>query len=238
MPKSFESHIAVYEDIRWRGASLGKSYPLYVDSESFDTGKQITNNNNLIRDGRVNKIDSQVSGPIKPEGGVVFQPRSDDINPVLYSHFQYLVEAGTGPYTYTYVPSKFPVIFSNSGASTEGTYGANPKAAYSVSFLKKYLDTTEYGGTNAILFQHGICDSLTFNLSSGGDFSLDCNYKFRDLTDGTAISSNPTGTAYSQRAPFEWYHGTVTVNGVDFGLESIRNIRLPKGWHGADRLYV
>lgn len=227
MSKKYESYITVFEDTNWRGDSLGSSFPLYVDSESLDAGKQIINNNNLIRDGRVNKQESQVSGPIKPEGVITFQPRVDDIGAVLYSHFQLLQESGTGPYSYIYNPSKYPPRFNDSSSSSEGTYGSEPQAVYSVSFLKKCFDTTENGGTNSMLFKHGVCDSLSLNVGAGEDVKLECNYKFRDLIDGTAISDNPPSShvgSYSENAPFEWYHGTVTIDGVDFSIESI-NLR-------------
>ena len=225
MARNFESYISVFEDVDWRGTNTGSSFSLYVDSESFDSGKQIINNNNLTRSGRGNMIESQISGPIKPEGNITFTPRSDDIIQILYSHFQVVDKTGSGPYVYTYVPSKFPFAFDNNAISTEGTYGVSTQGVYSVSFLKRFFDTTEYNGTNAIFYQHGICDSLAINIEGGEDVKFECAYKFRDLVDGTAIPSEPpsaTVGSFSEESPYEWYHGTVTIGGVSLALESIR----------------
>jgi hypothetical protein len=226
MSKKYEGFIAAYEDFSWRGDSLDEYHPLYVDNESFDTGKEIINNNNMTRAGRSSNIDSQVSGAVKPSAQFTYQPRNKDILGVLYSHFQMGTQYGTdkSPGTYVLVPSRTPPTYSVAGNHVEGDYDTVAGDVYSMSFIKKYFDTTENGGTNAMFFKHGICDKLTVNMAKSEDITFDCSYKFSELIEGSAVSDNPPGTAvgtYDNAPPLEWFHGTVFIDGVELELDSL-----------------
>lgn len=224
MSRKHEAHITTFQDSSWRGAGFSNPHPLYVDSESLSITKDIKNLQNLTRDGRVSHVESQVGGPEKPAGNLTFQPRSDDVGAILFSHFQMGTRTGTGPYTYTYVPSKGNPTYGNNSLRPEGGYGESTGDVYSVSFLKKYFDTSENNGTNSLFFEHGICDSMEFNISSGEDFILGCDYRFRDVVVGTAWAGNPgdsTNGTYSTEKPWQWFEGTILVGGESLELDSI-----------------
>ena len=232
MSRGYESHISVWEDYSWRGTAHTNPLPLHVDSESFQIGKEIKNLANLTRDGRVSKVESQVGGPVKPFGNLTYQPRAEDAAALLFSHFQMGTISGTGPYTYTFVPSKGNPTYTNNSIRGTGAYGSTAKDVYSVSFLKKYFDTSQNGGTNSQFFEHGICDNLTFDIPNSDDFQLSADYKFRDVITGTAISGNPGDTGYGTYATgpaWQWFEGTVLVEGQTFDLETIK-------WTGKNNL--
>ena len=224
MSQKYEAHISVWEDFSWRGTTHLNPIPLWVDSESLSVNKNIRDLQNLSRDGRVSKVQSQVGADQTPAGNVTFQPRDTDCAAVLFSHFQMGTVTGTTPYTYTIVPSKDNPTYTNNWIRGTGGYGENSGDVYSVSFLKKYFDTEENGGTNSIYFAHGICDKINFEINANADFILGCEYKFRDVIVGTTVSANPGGTDagyYSDKGAWEWFEGTVLVEGESLALETI-----------------
>lgn len=232
MSQKHEAHITVWEDYSWRGTAQTNPHALYVDSESFSVGKEIKDLQNLSRDGRVSKLESQVGNAIKPNGKFTFQPRDDDLANILFSHYQMGTRTGSGPYTYTLVPSKGNPTYTNNSIRGEGLYGEGTGDVYSSSFMKKYFDTNENGGTNSIFFRHGICDKLSYNITSSEDLKVSCDYKFRDVVVGTAYSLNPGDVgegSYSTQSAWEWFEGTVLVGGDSLSLKSIE-------WEGNNNL--
>jgi len=226
MSQKHEAHISVWEDVDWRGTVHQSPFALYVDSESLSVNKNIRDLANLAKDGRVSKVESQVGANLAPAGNVTFEPRTKDSTDILFSHFQTgtsLEGASTG--TYKFFPSKKHPTYNNAAARNEGTYGGTAGDVYSVSFLKKYFDTTENGGTNSIYFEHGICDTLGFDITAGAVFKMSCDFKFRDVIVGTAISGNPPSAdygSYSCKAGWDWFEGTVLVGGEALNLDSIK----------------
>lgn len=227
MSRKYEGFIAAFEDFSWRGDSFDEYFPLWIDNESFDTGKEIINNNNMGRAGRSSNVDSQVSGAVKPTGKFTYQPRNKDMLGVLYSHFQMGTQLteNKSPGTYVLVPARTPPTFTTNDVRIEGDYSTVAGDTYSMSFLKKYFDTTENGGTNSIFFQHGLCDKLTVNMSKGEDITFDCDYKFRDIIVGTTIPDNPPSASvgtYDTAPPMQWFHGTVLIGGQSLDLDSLK----------------
>jgi len=226
MSQKHEAHISVWEDLTWRGTTHVNPLPLYVDSESLTVNKNIRDLQNLAKDGRVAKVESQVGANLAPAGNVTFQPRSDDCAAILFSHFQTGSMTGAaGAYTYTMFPSKNMPTYTNNALRSVGTYGGTSGDVYSISFLKKYFDTDENGGTNSIYFAQGICDSIGFDINAGADFVLSCDYKFREVVIGTAIAGNPQSTGYGTycgKAPWEWFEGTVLVEGEALTLDRLK----------------
>ena len=220
MSKKEQGFISIYEDNSWISDNVNSPSALYVDAESLSLNKEIKSLDNLIRSGRAPLIESQISGAVKPSGEIKFQPRIDDIGKVLYSHFQCgTIKEGTS----VFVPSKNNPEYTAKEPST-GTYGAEAGGVYSVSFLKKYFNTTDNGGTNSTYYKHGICDNLEMDMSINKDFVVNASYKFRDYEYGTAISDNPGGTdvgTYSPYTPWEWFQGTINFENTSIGLETL-----------------
>jgi len=221
MSKKDQGFISIYEDNSWISNGVNSPSALYVDSESLSLNKEIKSLDNLVSGGRAPLIESQISGAVKPAGNVTFQPRVDDVGKVFYSHFQCgTIKDGTS----IFVPSKNNPKYTSDLPST-GTYGAAAGGVYSVSFLKKYFNTSDNGGTNSTYYKHGICDDLEMNMSINKDFVVNASYKFRDYEYGTAIAANP-GTlsdvgSYSPYAPWEWFQGTIAFENTSIGLETL-----------------
>jgi hypothetical protein len=221
-----EGFIAIFSDSDWTGTVLTNPQVLYADSEEFSVGKEIKQKPFQVSNSRVKGTGALVSGPIKPQGAITYQFRSDDCVKVFMSHFQMgtLFETGSsegGTFHYGFYPSRKSPSYTADTGYGEGSYGAEPGYAYSVSFLKKYTETTQYGGTNSILFRHGICDKLRVALSTDRDAKLTGDFKFRDLDHGTAVPHLP-GTAqvgsYSTKRSFSGWSATALVAGASLPL--------------------
>jgi hypothetical protein len=222
----YEGFIGIFHDADWDGTSHSNPQLLYADSENLTAGKDIKQKPFQVSNGRVKGTGALVSGPIKPEGDLTYQFRSDDCVRVLMSHFQMGVESstgssdGTGPFQYGFYPTrKTPSYTANTGYG-EGSYGEQPGYVYSVSVLKKLTDTSSYGGTNSYFFKHGICDKLRVSLSAGRDSKLNPSFKFRDLDYGTAVARGLVGS-YSQAKAFGGWTATALVGGQSLEIEGL-----------------
>lgn len=227
--KGHEGFIAIFSDSDWDGTSHSFPQMLFADSEEFSVGKEIKQKPFQVSNFRVKGTGALVSGPVKPQGAITYQFRSDDCVKVFMSHFQMgtLFETGSsegGTFHYGFYPSrKSPSYNANTGYG-EGSYGAEPAYAYSVSFLKKYMETSQNGGTNSIFFKHGVCDKLKVALSSERDARLTGEFKFRDLDYGTAVPHLPGTTqigSYSTKQSFTGWSATALVGGQSLYLTDL-----------------
>ena len=221
MSRKEQAFITIYKEEVWRSNTVTDPQPLYVDAETLGLNKEIKSQDNMTRSGRAYLPDSQVSGPVKPGGDLTYQPRVNDLAKVLYSHFHYGTNFGGSqtPGTVQYVPAKNSPTYADIPPG-EGGYGSAQGGVYSVSFLKKYFDTTDNDGTNTIIFRRGICDDLEFRCTAGNDLVVRASYRFRDYVEGSAVSQTPVG-AYLSDEPWLWHQGTLESNGVSIGLESL-----------------
>jgi hypothetical protein len=222
-----EGFIAIYQDGDWSGTNHLFPQLLYADSETFTVGKDIKQKPFQVSNSRVKGTGALVSGPVKPEGGINFQFRSDDCLKVLMSHFQMgtVQDTGTssGPSTYQYgfyPVRKTPGFGSSNNGHGEGSYGAEPGYVYSVSFLKKLQETSQYGGTNSLFYKHGICDKLKVSLSAERDARFSANYKFRDLDYGTAVARGLVGS-YSPLPSFMGWSATALIGGQSLDVTGL-----------------
>jgi hypothetical protein len=223
--KGVEGFIAIFGDGDWNGTSHSFPQLLWADTEDFSAGKEIKQKPFQVGNGRVKGTGAIVSGPIKPEGGVTFQFRSDDCVKVLMSHFQ-MGSAfttgssdGTSNFRYGFYPSRSTPSYSANTGYGEGSYGESAGYVYSVSFLKKLLNTSTYNGTNAYFYKHGVCDKLKFSLSAERDARLSASYKFRDLDFGTAVPG--TVGSYSSERSFMGWSATVLIDGQAIDLTGL-----------------
>lgn len=191
MPSGFESWITIAEDNRYDGTSHYDPIALHVDSEDLKINKSITRRQNQIGLNRQSQgLHGQVYQDIKPEGGISFQFRSYDCLNVLYSHFQLATRSvSSSPYRYTFYHLHNNPDYGYLGTYPAGTYGSYRGQPYTVSLLKKYFQTPNRGepgyAPNMQLFEHGICDELSFSLQTNNDARFDAKFKFRDAIDGT-----------------------------------------------------
>jgi hypothetical protein len=222
----YEGFIGIFHDADWDGTTHSDPQLLYADSENLTAGKDLKQKPFQVSNGRVKGTGALVSGPVKPEGDLTYQFRSDDCVRVLMSHFQMGTEFSTGStegssaFQYGFYPTrKSPSFTANTGYG-EGSYGEASGYVYSVSVLKKLAETSSYGGTNAYFYKHGICDKLRFTLNAERDAKLNPSFKFRDLDYGTAVARGLVGS-YSQYKAFNGCSATVLINGQSLEVQSL-----------------
>lgn len=227
--RGHDGFISIFSDVDWNGTVHSFPQVLYADSEELSGGKDIKTKPFQVGQGRVAGTGALVSGPIKPEGSVKYQFRSDDCLKTLMAHFQMgtLFESGSmsnGTFQYGFYPSRSTPSYQVSSGYGEGSYGAGTGYVYSVSVLKRLMTTSQYNGTNSMLFRHGIVDKLGFELGADSDAKLTSNYKFRDLDYGTKVDDVPDGTlvgSYSRLESFKGWSGTVLVGGQSLELTGL-----------------
>lgn len=230
MARGYEGWLAILpETDGWGSRAFGIGNYLFADQESLGVNKEFTSRPDKITYGRNLKGSSRSSGAQKPGGELTYQFRSEDAVPVLMGHFQKYVGtelgATSGTAVYTFVPSKGEPDWIGSTWGTGG-YTSSTGDMFTFGMVKKYFNTSEYDGTNAMHFYSGICDSLTFQAKAGEDAKIVAGLKFYGVTSGTAIGaaldpSNSTYGSYSVLPMFEYFSGTVTYAGASIDLTSL-----------------
>src|SRR3989337_3637021 len=133
--------------VRVEGQSWGQNrtfdfgYYLDCEAEAINIGQEVNERDNRILFGRNSKPSSRSYGNLTPNGNLTIYPRTDDIIPILKSHFQCWQFDGTimssagsiwvGTGTFTFVPtpnrSNFTANGSVFGTMTGGSYNAATK---------------------------------------------------------------------------------------------------------------
>jgi hypothetical protein len=232
--KGFEGWIAVVPETNgWGSTAFTVGNYLNADSESLQIGKEFIERPEKITYGRALKASSRISSLQKPGGAVTYQPRSDDVIPVLMAHYQ--MYTGTwvggaaattlGSVLYTFVPAKNEPDWVGSTWGT-GTYGAASGDMFTVGVIKKFFNTTDNGGTNAMWYKSGIVDQLQFTLTAGQDAKFTPTFKFYTVDAGTALPAsrdpnNSTFGSYSTKQSFISWNGTLAFAGGALDITSI-----------------
>ena len=242
MPSGFEGWLSIFEDDRVDGSNFNSPQVLFVDKETLAFKKEVSYGDRAIGNSRSPHTNTYILKPKKPQGGITFQFRSEDILKVLYAHFQLGSLEGTAPYRYSFYPRKNGLDWNYFGTWAEGAYGSVQGQPYTVSVLKRLFDVT--GGSylaegdpaaaaqlpSSFLFKHGVVDKLGFSLAVGQEAQAQANFFFTganhdandELTNGFVFSDNPGATtvgSYSALSGFTYMAATVALshrgNGVD-----------------------
>ena len=248
MAKGFESWVWIApEPGGWLSGSTNvRGNFVFADSETMKLGKEVVERTNKIVYGRPNKSSVRVMGKQAPSGDVEWQFRSDDLPPVLLSHFQkYIGSAlgGTGTLTgevlYTFVPEKGVPTYGGSAFGT-GTYIQAAGNVFTVSVLKKFFDTAQNSGTNGLWFKSCIADEVEFSCSANDDAKIKAMFKAGTVDQGTKIAAslNPNSSigSYSTNSAFNgwsvnltWAGGTLDVNKMSIMSKNAMSERLVLG---------
>ncbi len=239
MAKGFESWIWIApEPGGWLAGSTNlRGNFVYADSENMKLGKEIVERTNKIVYGRTNKASVRTLGKQAPSGDIEWQFRSDDLPPVLLSHFQKYIGSGfggagstTGECLYTFVPEKGAPTYGGSAFGTGG-YTAASGNVFTVSVVKKFFDTSSNGGTNAEWYKSCIADELQFSCSANDDAKIKAMFKAGTVDGGTKFASglNPNSSlgSYSTNSAFNawsinitWGGAALDVNKMEFSSKN------------------
>jgi hypothetical protein len=200
---------------------------LFADSETLDTGAQTKEYDAKLLGVRESPDSTFQITQYQPKGNIVFQPRVDDILPVLMAHFQSVVKSGTGTYTFGRIGfspdfgSTGAGVFNIGSAITAGT-GTN---AYGIN-VDVFFGASLVSGTkaNGIRFSSGIVNKLTFSQKYNEALSVTAECKFNDgsyVTFDTGFVPRSVYGSFSELQQFVDYLGTVTLAGYSYALDSI-----------------
>lgn len=220
--------IVVYDSTGgWRGIGTTNPIPLHLIEDTLDYGVNYYLNENLIRDNR-NFTGSFIQlNTQKPEGAITIEPRPDQINGILYSHFQKGTRTsfGTLGTRYNFEPDRGRVSFA--GGHNYGTVGGASGDVYSVDIARVYDD----GASQSILFRRGICNKLSFAMSATQNMQMKADFKFKTATvvGQASVNMQPgtqnTGTrfilTYDYVHPFQGFEGTFSVDGMSIPIETL-----------------
>jgi hypothetical protein len=229
MASGWESLIRVTPCNGWQSpGTLGRrGLFLFVDSESLDYGAQFKEYDQKLLGVREVPSTTFSITQYQPKGPITFQPRVDDILPILMSHFQNCVKSGTG----TYIFSRLPISpdFGSTGAGVfsvgyNGTIAGTGTNAYGINLDLIFANSLSVGTkANGIRFTSGFADSLTFSQKYNEALQVTCDFKFNE----GSLYAYPTTflplTAYgsmSESNQFVDYLATVALTGRTWEIDS------------------
>lgn len=215
--------ISVMPELNGYGASspaLGTGFMMPFLSESLAIDKAFRDLDVVGR----NRITNQ-RRPMytTPQGAVEFALRSNDIIPILQSHFQKRIGTtlSVGTTYYEFVPTKGRVDLVGSQFGTGSYTSAASCNALSLSVYKNMAGT-------GILFKTGVADKLTFKMHSIIEPTVSAEFQFREGTVMGTSSSHPYGT-YSSLGEYSPTTCSVDFLGLsvlDFEFTSDDNVEL------------
>jgi hypothetical protein len=224
--------MVVPEDKGWKGTFTAiRGNALFADSESLQVNQDIKERPGKLTYGRNLKASNRVIGEQVPAGDIEFQFRSDDLPPICLAHFQKYIGtafggAGTlvGSAQFTFVPEKGVPNFTGSAYGT-GSYTSPKGDAAVVGVIKKYFDTTDNAGTNAMWFKSCLVDTMMFSMAAGDDAKCKATFKAGNIDIGTAIpaTKNPSSSlgSYSSLPSYEFWTATVTMGGASLEVNKL-----------------
>lgn len=232
---SWESLIRIAPSNGWGsvGTIARQGMYLYADSENLDFGAVVTENDKKLTGMRESAVETFGVDRWEPKGGIVFQPRVDDILPILMAHFQNVVKSGVGTYTFFRNPN--PVQYVTSGndycvgtvIGSMGTAGTG-RSVYSVDidlfFGNSFINTAVGSQCNGIRYNNAIVDKLTLGMKYGEDVLCTPEFKIYN-GDYFAYPSDFNSVpgkygSFSQNTRLVDYHGTVVIAGESFSIDS------------------
>lgn len=228
MAKGWEVAIRVQEDsVGWGstvGAAVRPGYFLFADSETLAKNTSIKERDAKIIPMRLSPVQSASVEQQSPGGQVVFQPRTDDILPVLMAFFQNATLVGGGSATvagtsgtWSFTPVGQSLAWSGVAFGTTSVYPIN---------IDKYYGAGLTGTGDGIRFERGVVTKLTIDQQPSEDLKVTADLRFLQVTDeavlGTGFKSAPNSIgSFSEKKQLVDWNGTVTVGGNSYAVEKI-----------------
>lgn len=249
--QGYESWVRIFGNNNWT-ANATPYFGYYMDceAEAFNQGQEINERDSRVVFGRNSKPSSRSYGNIGANGNITIYPRTDDIVPILKSHFQCwqfngtLIYNGsdtngvggtlaTGTGTFIFVPTPNRPGFG--GGNAWGTYigsvysGATKGDVYTSKVDVKWGDSIT--GSNAIAYFMGVVDQLEFTCDAGDDLKMMPTYQFGsvDMLVTYSAAHNPSSAygSYSTKSRLIAKTGTLTYTYAGVGTtQDITNVRI------------
>ena len=228
MPKGFEGFVCVVgEDDGWGSLTYTPSNGkfLFADSESITANQEFKDRPEKITYGMAEKASSRTLGPQKPGGDFTYQPRTDDMYPILMSHFQRVLTSGT---INTFVPVKTQPDWTGNTFSV-GSYTTAVGDMYTMRVICQFNDTTA-GTDNQKVAANAFADKIVLDCKAGEDLKLTSTIKAGTfmLLRGSLTPPGALGS-YSAQNAMEWHEASFSVAGrtdldiTGVTIESSRN---------------
>lgn len=228
MAQGYEGYIGFGEQyLGWANATtLPLRNFIEPESETLDLGINENRRENKIRGRRHVRLGDVSNDIAVPTGGVVLQPRTDEMAALLAAHCQAWHPSGSlyggteWNGTITFAPTESSPDFTG---STHGSW--NPAAntfiagdAYTLTVFKTFGSVAETAAHAAIKFPNGYVESLDWSVTWESDLMVTPTFNFR----GTNPSQNMLGTIatvtaqsvspFTQR--FSGWNATITLDGT------------------------
>jgi len=192
---------------------------LYADSSSLDYGGEVSERDAKMIGNRESADNTFGVDRYNPGGEFTFQPKPDDILPILMAHFQSCGVISAGG-TYEFYRLNKNLDWTATAATN---WAVNP---YSINIAQTYGKTLVGAatGANAIFYQNGIVDKLSFTLKYGEDFSCNVGMKFRTATRlNLPATFGDYPNVYGSLSAFARlvdYHGTLEIAGETLDMDA------------------
>lgn len=232
MSAGYEALIRISKSPSWgsnRGTLAGqRGIFLYVDSINPSLGADVSQRDNKLLGARESSGSTFSVDRYNSTLEFKYQPRPDDVLPLLMACFQNGtsindgIGGGTGVVFGTY---QFTRIGKNPDYTTNGSnIGTN---AYGLDADIFYSNSLVGGGTgaNGIRFTSGIVDKLTWNNKYGEDLIFTVNMKFKGAGSRFNFPSSMTAApnslgSYSDFPIFVDYMGTIGLTGESVDVDT------------------
>jgi len=195
---------------------------LFADSVTPDFGAQPRERDGKLTGARESSGSTYSVTNFYPTCEIVWQPRVDDILPMMLAHFQIGTVFGTTA-TPTVGTYEFTRVGSNLKFTTNGSnWGTHP---YSLN-VDVFLGNTLIGGgtgANGYRFFNGIVDLLELTCRYNEDLKARAVMKFLNgsrFNFPSGFSPPPSGLgSFSEKTQLVDNHGTLTVTGEDYDID-------------------
>lgn len=198
-------------------------------TDSLEEGTQLRDRPERIKGGLFEYAGQTTVERAMPRGGLVVEPRTDDIPGILMSAFQAVDSSGTlkggthfyGTLTFISVDTQPDWTGSTWGTTKTGTgaiygnYTTTVGDIYPLSVERRYRNNlTGASGVNSVAFRAGILNSLQWNQPANEDLQVNADFRFTNVS-LIQNANDPPGAqgSYSARTRYVDWQATVSVGG-------------------------
>jgi hypothetical protein len=228
MAQGYEGKIAIGEQYQGWGSEniTGMLLLKEPESETLDYNMEKNTRSGKIRGVRSIRLSDVSFDTMAPGGGIVFQPRTEELAPILLSHFQCVnVEGGTviagtfkGTLGFCFSESSPDFVGSTWGTwKIDSGYQITANDIYCMRLEKGMGTINELSGGDAnFLFQHAIANEMEWRVTYDSDLVVTPTFIARGTVPNQALlSARNMGTYYSSFSDrFTGWAGTLTWDGT------------------------
>ena len=240
MPQGYEGYIGYGE--QWKGWGTETHLPLrnYLEpeSETLDEGIEENMRENKIRGQRTLRLTDVSNDVAKPNGAVVFQPRTDELAPLCAAHFQCwgsdggVLGAGSwqGTYHFALAPSTPDFVGSSWGSYDVDDNSFIVADFYCLRMFKTMGSVLEQNAHLAFQIPNGYVEQMDWKVENDeADLVVTPTFAFRGTSPSEKMVSKISTVTAQSNSPyllrFSGWNATMTVDGTANTSLDIEN------WH-------